>query len=92
MKGTPAFKKIAFYGVVVIALIVIAKYAFNIAPAPKSVASNTRSKSTAINPVKTTKDDPAAIKQQINIADNSKTNLRVRVKLQKQTESFILLG
>ena len=74
MKGTPAFKKIAFYGVVVIALIVIAKYAFNTAPAPKSVASNTRPKSTAINSVKTTKDDPAAIKQQINTAANSKTN------------------
>jgi len=35
MNGTPAFKKVAFYGVVVIALIVIVKYVFYLATETK---------------------------------------------------------
>lgn len=44
MNGTPAFKKMAFYGIVVIALIVIAKYAFK-----PATDNNTGAQATAIN-------------------------------------------
>ena len=47
MKKTPAFKKVVSYGVIIIALFIIAKYAFYPASETKSI-SNNNSPSTAI--------------------------------------------
>lgn len=56
MKKIPAFKKIAFYGAIVIALIMIAKYTFYPPSDTASVANNNSSQSTTTTTPDTTTD------------------------------------